>query len=96
MGSTPAGFEGAPRGFLLPRGWRSEVDGRFRDVSRKNVRGDSDSPRHDLIPLSHLEHHEVDGDEVVSDLHGYIFGNAQGIANEVISQLQTYTRRLYW
>jgi hypothetical protein len=49
-----------------------------------------------LLPLSHLEHNEVDGDEVVSDLHGYIFGNAQGIANGVISQLQAYTRRLHW
>jgi hypothetical protein len=47
-----------------------------------------------LLPLSHLEHHEVDGDEVVSDLHGHIFGNAQGIANGVISQLQTHTHRL--
>jgi hypothetical protein len=26
--------------------------------------------------LSHLEHHEVDGDDVVSDLHGHIFGDA--------------------
>jgi hypothetical protein len=34
-----------------------------------------------LLPLSHLEHHKVDRDEVVSDLHGYIFGNAQRIAN---------------
>jgi hypothetical protein len=25
-----------------------------------------------LLPLSHLEHHEVDGDEMVFDLHGHI------------------------
>jgi hypothetical protein len=29
-----------------------------------------------LLPLSHLEYHEVDGDEVVSNLHGHIFGDA--------------------
>jgi hypothetical protein len=33
---------------------------------------------------------------VVSDLHGHIFGDAQGIANGVITQLQTHTRRLQW
>jgi hypothetical protein len=33
---------------------------------------------------------------VVSDLHRYIFANAQGIANGVITQLQTHTRRLQW
>jgi hypothetical protein len=33
---------------------------------------------------------------VVSDLHGYIFSDALGIANGVISQLQTHTRRLQW
>jgi hypothetical protein len=33
---------------------------------------------------------------VVSDLHGYIFGNVQEIANGVISQLQTHTCRLQW
>jgi hypothetical protein len=38
-----------------------------------------------LLPLSHLEYHEVDGDEVVSNLHGHIFGDAQGIANGVIT-----------
>jgi hypothetical protein len=31
---------------------------------------------------------------VVSDLHEYIFGDAQRIANGVITQLQTNTRRL--
>jgi hypothetical protein len=31
---------------------------------------------------------------VVSDLLGYFFVDAQGIANGVISQLQTHTRRL--
>jgi hypothetical protein len=38
-----------------------------------------------LLPLSHLEFHEVDGDEVVSDLRGNIFGDAQGIVNAVIT-----------
>jgi hypothetical protein len=33
---------------------------------------------------------------VVSDLHGHIFGDAQEIANEVITQLQAHTRRLQW
>jgi hypothetical protein len=49
-----------------------------------------------LLPLSHFEYHEVNGDEVVSDLHGHIFGDAQGIANGVITQLQAHTRRLQW
>jgi hypothetical protein len=33
---------------------------------------------------------------VVSDLHGHILGDAQGIANGVITQLQAHTRRLQW
>jgi hypothetical protein len=33
---------------------------------------------------------------VVSDLHGHIFGDAQGIANGVITQLQAHTCRLQW
>jgi hypothetical protein len=33
---------------------------------------------------------------VVSDLHRHIFGDAQGIANGVITQLQAHTRRLQW
>jgi hypothetical protein len=49
-----------------------------------------------LLPLSHLEYHEVDGDEVVSNLHRHIFGDAQGIANGVITQLQAHARRLQW
>jgi hypothetical protein len=47
-----------------------------------------------LLPLSRLEYHEVDGDYVMSNLHGNIFGDAQGIANGVITQLQAHTRRL--
>jgi hypothetical protein len=31
---------------------------------------------------------------VVSDLHGHIFGDAQWIANGVITQLQTHIHRL--
>jgi hypothetical protein len=33
---------------------------------------------------------------VVSDLHGHIFDDAQGIANGVIAQLKTHTCRLQW
>jgi hypothetical protein len=46
--------------------------------------------------LSHLEYHKFDGDEVVSDLHGHIFGDAQGVANGVVTQLQAHARRLQW
>jgi hypothetical protein len=40
-----------------------------------------------LLPLSHLEHHEVDRDEVVFDIHGDIHGGTQRIANGVVTQL---------
>jgi hypothetical protein len=73
------------------------------DLPLANINGSSqgieEMPPKDewwLLPLSHLEYHEVDGDEVVSDLHGHIFGDAQGIANGVVTQLQTHTRRLQW
>jgi hypothetical protein len=47
-----------------------------------------------LLPFSHLEHHKVDRDEVVSDLHRHIYGDAQRIANGVVAQLQTHSCRL--
>jgi hypothetical protein len=34
-----------------------------------------------LLPLSHLEYHEVNRDEVMCNLHEHIFGDAQGIAS---------------
>jgi hypothetical protein len=37
-----------------------------------------------LLPFSHLEHHKVDGDDVVSDLHEHIQDDAQRIANRVV------------
>jgi hypothetical protein len=43
-----------------------------------------------ILPLSHVEYHKVDGDEVVSDIHGHIFGDAQGVANGVVTQLQAH------
>jgi hypothetical protein len=33
---------------------------------------------------------------VVSDLHGHIFSDAQGVANGVITQLLAHARRLQW
>jgi hypothetical protein len=33
---------------------------------------------------------------VVSDLHGHIVGDAQGVANGVVTQLQAHARRLQW
>jgi hypothetical protein len=33
---------------------------------------------------------------VVSDLHGHIFGDAQGIANGVVTQLKAHDCRLQW
>jgi hypothetical protein len=33
---------------------------------------------------------------LVSNLHGHIFGDAQGIANSVITQFQAHARRLQW
>jgi hypothetical protein len=73
------------------------------DLPLANINGSShgleERPPKDewwLLPLSHLEYHEVDGDKVVSDLHGHIFGDAQRIANGVITQLQAHTRRLQW
>jgi hypothetical protein len=47
-----------------------------------------------LLPLSHLEHHEVGRDEVVFDIHGDIHGGTHRIANGVITQLQAHGRRL--
>jgi hypothetical protein len=44
----------------------------------------------------HPEYHKVDGDEVVSDLHRHIFGDALGVANGVVTQLQAHARRLQW
>jgi hypothetical protein len=38
-----------------------------------------------LLPFSHLEHHKVEGDEVVSDFHGNIHGDAQRVANGVVT-----------
>jgi hypothetical protein len=49
-----------------------------------------------LLPLSHLEYHKVDGDEVVSNLHRHIFGDAQGVVNGVVTELQAHARRLQW
>jgi hypothetical protein len=53
------------------------------DFPLANINGSSHSleerpPKDEwwLLPLSHLEYHEVDGDEVMSDLHGHIFGDA--------------------
>jgi hypothetical protein len=43
-----------PQGFLLARGVRVEVDGWPGDIPRKNVRGNSDSPRHDFGELVHF------------------------------------------
>jgi hypothetical protein len=64
------------------------------DLPLANVNGSSHGleerpPKNEwwLLPLSHLEYHKVDGDEVVSDLHGHIFGDAQEIANGVVTQL---------
>jgi hypothetical protein len=37
---------------------------------------------------------KVDGDEVVFDLHGNIYDDAQRVANGVATQLQTHCRRL--
>jgi hypothetical protein len=33
---------------------------------------------------------------VVSDGHGHIFSDAQGIANGVVTQLEAHARRLQW
>jgi hypothetical protein len=43
-----------PQGFLLARGVRLKVDGRPGDIPRKNVWGNSDSPRHDFGELVRL------------------------------------------
>jgi hypothetical protein len=47
-----------------------------------------------FLPFSHLEHHEINRDEVASDLHGHIHGDAQRIANGVVTQLQAHGCRL--
>jgi hypothetical protein len=33
---------------------------------------------------------------VMSDLDGNVFGNARGVANGVVTQLQAHARRLLW
>jgi hypothetical protein len=43
-----------PPRFLSTRGGWAEVDRRFGNVSRKNIRGDGDSPRSDLCELIRL------------------------------------------
>jgi hypothetical protein len=71
------------------------------DLSLPDVDGSShgleEGPPKDewrLLPLSHIEHHEVDRNEVVSDLHRQIHGDAQRVANGVVTQLQAHGCRL--
>jgi hypothetical protein len=52
--SAPAGFEGAPEGSPWFEGVSLGVDGRFRDIPRKDVRGNGDSPQRDLGEFIHL------------------------------------------
>jgi hypothetical protein len=73
------------------------------DLPLANINGSShgleERPPKDewwLLPFSHLEYHKVHGDEVVSDGHGHIFSDAQGIANGVVTQLEAHARRLQW
>jgi hypothetical protein len=40
-----------------------------------------------LLSFSHLEHHKVDANELVFDLHKHIYGDAQRIVNGVVTQL---------
>jgi hypothetical protein len=47
-------IRGSPRGFFAARGAWLEVDRWLSDVSRKNVRGNSDSPRSDFGELIRL------------------------------------------